>query len=347
MEIGISMFGDVGANPQTGKFNDAGRRIREILEEVKLADQGGLDVFGMGEHHRPDYAVSSPEILLAAAASVTQNIKLGSAVSVLSSSDPVRIYQNFSTLDLISSGRAEIVAGRGSFTESFPLFGFDLKDYDKLFSEKLELLMAINKNEEITWSGKFRPPLEKQQVLPRAQQKELPIWLAVGGTPESVQRAARLGLPLMLAIIGGSPSQFIPYAQYYKTEYLKHGHKPEEMRIGVHSHAFLGDDGKQVADAYYPYYAAQMNNIGRTRGWPPYSKVQFEAGRTLGGAVFVGDARQVTEKILKVQEELGLTRFMAHIDVGAAPHGMMMKTIEILADKVAPAVRKALVPRTG
>ncbi len=342
MELGISMFADLPVDAATGKHKPAQERLTELLAEIKLADEVGLDVFGIGEHHRSDYAVSSPEIILAAAASITTNIKLASAVTVLSSADPVKVYQNFATVDLISNGRAELMVGRGSFIESFPLFGYNLHDYNELFEEKLNLLLEINKNETISWKGNFRAPLVKQQVLPRAVDNNLDIWIAVGGTPASVQRAARLGLPLMIAIIGGSPAQFKPLVQYYKDEYQKHGHDPSALRIGIHSHAMLGDDSQTVADNYYPYYAAQMNRIGKDRGWQPFSKGQFTMGRSPEGALFVGDAAEVTDKILLQQEMFGLTRFVAHLDVGGAPHRDIMKAIEILGTKVAPEVQKAL-----
>ena len=342
MELGISMFADLPVDAATGKHKPAGERINELLAEVKLADEVGLDVFGIGEHHRSDYAVSSPEIILAAAAAITRNIKLASAVTVLSSADPVKVYQNFATVDLISNGRAELMVGRGSFIESFPLFGYNLNDYHELFEEKLHLLLEINKNETISWKGNFRAPLVNQQVLPRPVDNNLDIWIAVGGTPASVQRAARLGLPLMLAIIGGSPAQFKPLVQYYKDEYQKNGHDLSKLRIGIHSHTMIGDDSQTIAEKYFPYYAAQMDRIGKDRGWQPFSKAQFNMGRTRDGALFIGDAAEVTDKILLQQEMFGLTRFVAHLDVGGAPHKDILKAIEIFGTKVAPEVKKAL-----
>ncbi len=336
------MFGDLAYNQSTQSFQPAQQRLQEILEEIKLADEVGLDVFGIGEHHRPDFSVSSPEIILAAAASITKNIKLTSSVTVLSSTDPVRVFQNFSTVDLISNGRAEIAVGRGSFIESFPLFGYNLNDYSGLFTEKLELLMAINENDVITWKGKYRSPLNAQQVLPRPVDNHLDIWVAVGGTPESVVRAARLGLPLIVAIIGGMPKQFQPFFQLYKEEYLKAGHALEDMQLATHSHGLLGDQAQATADHYFSNYAQQMNRIGKDRGWAPYTKGQFEGGRTKDGALFVGDANQVTDKILYHQEMFGLTRFLLHVDVGAPSHADLMKTIELLGTKVKPAVTKAL-----
>ena len=342
MELGIGMFGDLAFDKQTGKPASAGQKLHEILEEIKLADEIGLDVFGLGEHHRQDYAISSPEIVLAAAASVTKNIKLTSTVTVLSSSEPVKVYQDFSTIDLISNGRAEIGVGRGSFIESFPLFGYDLKDYDQLFEEKLELLLNINNNEVVNWKGKLRAPVTGQKVFPRASNNgKLPIWIAVGGTPESILRAARLGLPLMLAIIGGMPRQFMPLVEYYKREYAKHGHDGSKMELGIHSHTFVSESAA-VVDGYYENYAAQMSRIGKERGWPPYSKPQYEGGRSREGALFIGDPAEVVDKILYMREMFGITRFIAHMDVGAPSHDLMMKSIELFGTKVAPAIRKAV-----
>ncbi|MEP7168339.1 MAG: LLM class flavin-dependent oxidoreductase [Bacteroidota bacterium] len=341
MESGISMFGD-NHYDENGKPLGAGERLRELIEEVKLMDETGLDFFGIGEHHRPDYAVSVPEIILAAAATVTKNIRLGSSVTVLSSSDPVRIYQSFATIDQLSNGRAEITAGRGSFTESFPLFGYDLADYDELFEEKLNLLVKINNENPLTWKGEFRAALNNQQILPRAVNNHLDIWIAVGGTPESVVRAAKLGLPVVFAIIGGNPAQFKPLFDYYKEIYQQSGHDMSQFRAGVHMHCFFGDNSKQTADDYYPVYSAQMNRIGRTRGWPHYTRPQFDAGRGKEGAYIIGDASEAIDKILYLQELFGLTRFSAHMDVGGPSHSSLMKSIEIFGSKVAPKVREAL-----
>jgi probable LLM family oxidoreductase len=340
MELGIGMFGDNHYNAK-GEPLPAGDRLRELIEEMKLMDEVGIDFFGIGEHHRPDYAVSVPEIILAAAASVTKSLKLGSAVTVLSSSDPVRIYQSFATIDQISNGRAEIVAGRGSFIESFPLFGYDLKNYDALFQEKLELLLKINRENPVTWKGNFRPSLQNQQVLPRAV-SELPVWIAVGGTPESVVRAARLGLPVIFAIIGGSPSQFKPLFEYYKELYKDSGHDVSRFQVGVHMHSFFGKDSKQTADAYFPVYSAQMTRVGRSRGWPPFNRQQFDFGRSAEGAYIIGDVNQSVEKILQMHEMFGLTRFSAHMDVGGPSHASLMKSIEVFGTKIAPKVREAL-----
>ncbi len=341
MELGIGMFGDLPINAK-GEVLPAQQRLQEIIEEIKLMDELGLDFFGIGEHHRPDYAVSAPEIVLAAAATVTKKIKLGSAVSVLSSSDPVKLYQSFSTVDLISNGRAELMAGRGSFIESFPLFGYDLKDYDALFEEKLELLVQINKENKISWKGKFRPQLQEQEILPRAVNDHLNIWVAVGGTPESVIRAARLGLPVMFAIIGGSPEYFKPLFAYYKEAYEQFGHDMNNFQVGVHMHSFFGESSNEIADYYYPLYAAQMNRIGKSRGWPPYQRNQFDQGRTKSGALIIGDANEAIDKILQMQELFGLTRFSAHMDVGGPSHKEMMKSIEIFGERIAPKVREVL-----
>jgi probable LLM family oxidoreductase len=341
MELGVGMFGDLHIN-SNGETQPVEQRLQEIIEEVKLMDQSGLDFFGIGEHHRPDYAVSTPEIVLAAAATVTKNIKLGSAVSVLSSSDPVRLYQSFATIDLISGGRAELMVGRGSFIESFPLFGHDLADYDALFEEKLELLLAINQQPQVSWKGQFRPELKNQQVLPRATKDKLDIWVAVGGTPASVLRAGRHGLPVIFAIIGGNPSHFKPLFDYYRKSYSHFGHDVANMQVGVHMHSFFGEDSRQTADEYYPLYAAQMNRVGKDRGWPPYQPQQFEHGRGKDGALLIGDASEAIDKILQMHELFGLTRFSAHMDVGGPSHQSLMKSIEIFGTKIAPKVREAL-----
>ena len=341
MELGIGMFGDLHIDKK-GEIQPAGQRLKELIEEIKLMDEVGLDFYGIGEHHRPDYAVSTPEIIIAAAATVTKNIKLGSAVSVLSSSDPVRLYQSFATIDLISNGRAELMAGRGSFIESFPLFGYNLDDYDELFEEKLELLLKISKENPVTWNGKFRPALNKQQVLPRAMNDHLNIWIAVGGTPESVLRAGKHGLPVIFAIIGGNPAQFKPLFEYYKNVYDHFKHDMSKFQVGVHMHSFFGDDSKQIADEYYPIYSAQMDRVGRSRGWPPYQQQQYVTGRGKTGHLIIGDANEAIDKILQMQELFGLTRFSAHMDVGGPSHKLLMRSIEIFGTTIAPKVREAL-----
>lgn len=342
IELGIGMFGDVQIDPTTGKVQPAAERMQQIIEEVKLMDQVGVDFFGIGEHHREDYAVASPEIILAAAATVTKNIKLGSAVSVLSSADPVKLFQDFATVDLLSNGRAELMAGRGSFIESFPLFGYDLKDYAALFEEKLELLTRLNKQDTITWSGKFRKPLINQQIFPRPVRNSLPIWVAVGGTTSSVTRAARLGLPVMFAIIGGAPENFQPLFEMYQQAWVDNGHDMKDFQVGVHVHAFFGEESKSVADKYYPIYAGQMNRIGATRGWPPYQRSQYDFGRSIHGHLVVGDVNQSVEKILHIIEMFGLTRFSAHMDVGSPDHVDMMKSIELYGTHIIPKVKEAL-----
>lgn len=346
MELGVGMFGDLHINNK-GETQPTGQRLQEIIEEIKLMDEVGLDFFGIGEHHRPDYAVSSPEMILAATATVTKRIRLGSAVTVLSSSDPVRVYQNFSTVDLISNGRAELMVGRGSFTESFPLFGYNLKDYDELFEEKLNLLLEINKGRKVNWKGKFRAPLVNQDIYPRPLNEQLPIWVAVGGTPESVVRAGRLGLPVIFAIIGGNPEQFKPLFEYYREVWKHFGHPDNKFQVGVHMHALFGDNTKQVADEYYPLYSAQMNRVGAQRGWPPYQRQQFDVGVGPQGHLVVGDANETVDKILKMEEMFGLTRFSAHMDVGAPDHKKLMKSIEIFGGKVAEKVREATKPVTA
>ena len=341
MELGIGMFGDLTFDRQTQKFQSAKQKLNEIIEQVKLADELGIDVISMGEHHREDYAVSSPEIILSALATVTKRIKLGSGVTVLSSTDPVKVYQDFATVDLISDQRVEIMAGRGSFIESIPLFVYDLNDYNSLFEEKLELLVHLNQNEIINWEGNHRAPIVDQTIYPRPE-RELPIWIAVGGTPESVVRAARLGLPIIFAIIGGMPKQFKPLIDFYKQQYIQFGHDPEKMQIGVHSHTFLADSKQELLDNYFPYYKAQMDRIGKDRGWAPYTQMQFEGGMSPEGALFMGETNQVIDKMIATIEMFGLTRFIAHIDVGGPTHKEMMKAIELYGSKVLPEVRKAI-----
>ncbi|SMC65077.1 LLM class flavin-dependent oxidoreductase [Moheibacter sediminis] len=341
MELGIGMFGDLTFDKQTQKFQSNSQKFQELIEQVKLADETGIDVFALGEHHRPDYAVSTPEIVLSALSTVTKNIKLASGVSVISSADPVKLYQDFATIDLISNQRAEIIAGRGSFIESFPLFGYDLKDYNELFEEKLDLLLKVNQNENLSWEGKLRTPLQNQTVYPRAE-RELPVWIAVGGTPESVLRAAKLGLPIIFAIIGGMPKQFKPLIDFYKENYKVYGHDVNKMQVGVHSHTFLMDSDEELLENYFPYYESQMNRIGKSRGWAPYTKMQFQGGMDPEGALFMGEPNKVIDKMISTIEMFGLTRFVAHIDVGGPTHKEMMKAIELYGTKVLPEVRKAL-----
>ncbi len=342
MEIGICSFADLGTHPVTGETISPEQRLKNLLEEIELADQLGLDVFAVGEHHRPDYAVSSPATILAAAAVNTRHIKLSSGVTVLSSDDPVRVYQQFATVDLISGGRAEILAGRGSFIESFPLFGYDLKDYDELFTEKLELLVRINESEKITWKGKHTQSIPNRGVYPRALQENLPIWVAVGGTPASVVRSADYGLPMTLAIIGGNPAQFKPYAQLYREQYQEAGHNMKNFGLAVNSHTYIAEDSAKARDEFYPSYSDVMNRIGKERGWPGMSREQFNAATGQNGALLVGSPQQVIDKILYEHELFGNTRFLAQMTVGALPHKLALKSIELLGTKVAPAVKKAV-----
>jgi probable LLM family oxidoreductase len=344
MELGIGMFGD-NHYDASGKPLSSGERLRELIEEIKLMDEVGIEFFGIGEHHRPDYAVSVPEIILAAAATVTKKIKLGSAVTVLSSSDPVRIYQSFATVDQLSNGRAELMAGRGSFIESFPLYGYNLNDYDALFEEKLNLLLQIDKSPRITWKGKYRAALQDQEIVPRPLKEHLDIWLALGGTPQSVVRAGKLGLPVIFAIIGGNPSQFQPLFKYYKELYEQSGHDMSKFRVGVHMHAFFGENSTQTANDYYPVYGAQMNRVGSTRGWPPFQRSQYDVGRSKHGHLLISDANEAIDKILYLHELFGLTRFSAHMDVGGPSHASLMKSIEIYGTKIAPKVREAIIKK--
>jgi probable LLM family oxidoreductase len=335
-------FADMQPETIAGSGVNGHQRVKDLLEEIKLADQLGLDVFGVGEHHRPDYAVSSPALILAAAAMVTKNIKLASAVTVLSSDDPVRVFQDFATVDLLSGGRAEIMAGRGSFIESFPLFGYDLEDYNELFTEKLDLLLKLNKHEKISWKGKHRASIDDLGVYPRPYQKEIPVWLAAGGTPASAVRAATLGLPLILAIIGGRPEQFVSFIDLYKETAKKTGRDMEQLQVGINNHVYIGEDSQKAADEFYPYYAAMMDRVGRDRGWPPLTRQQYEAARSPKSALMVGSVQEVIDKILYEYELFGFTRFMAQASVGNVPHKMVMRSIELFGDKVVPVVRKSI-----
>lgn len=344
MEIGIYSFVETRFDPATGRQLGVQERMRDLLEEIELADQVGLDVFGVGEHHRPDYAVSAPAVVLAAGAARTKRIRLTSAVTVLSSDDPVRVFQDFATLDLISGGRAEIMAGRGSFTESFPLFGQDLNDYDELFTEKLELLLRLRERERITWSGEHRPPIEERAVYPRPVQEPLPVWIAVGGTPRSVVRTATLGLPMALAIIGGAPERFTPAVELYREAAARAGHDPARLPVSINSHGFIARDARDAADTAFPPFAATMTRIGRERGWPPTTRQQFDAECTPRGALFVGSPQQIIEKILFQHELFGHQRFLIQLTVGPMPHARVMEAIELLGSEVAPVVRRETNP---
>jgi probable LLM family oxidoreductase len=335
MEIGIYTFAELGPGA------DPAQRLRDLLEEVELADQVGLDVFGLGEHHRPDFAVSSPAVALAAAAARTKKIRLTSAVTVLSSDDPVRVFQDFATLDLLSGGRAEIMAGRGSFIESFPLFGYDLHDYDELFAEKLDLLLKLRSSARVTWSGKHRAPLDGLSVYPRPVQSPLPVWVAVGGNPESAVRAGSLGLPMALAIIGGMPERFAPFAELHRRAAHEAGHEPAPA-LSINSHGFIAETSKRALDESFPAVATVMNRIGRERGWAPMDRADYDAAATLRGANFVGTPEQVAEKILFQHEIFDHDRFLLQLSVGTMPHASLMRAIELLGTEVAPIVRAAL-----
>jgi probable LLM family oxidoreductase len=342
MQIGIYSFVETTPDPATGHVISTRERLRDLMEEIALADQVGLEIVGIGEHHRPDFAGSAPAVILAAAAERTKSIRLTSAVTVLSTDDPVRVFEQFSTLDNLSGGRAEIMVGRGSFIESFPLFGYDLDDYDALFAEKLDLLMKLRESETITWSGHTRPPLNQQGIYPRPVQNPLPIWIAVGGNPQSVVRAGTLGLPLALAIIGGMPERFAPLIGLYREAARRAGRDPAQLSVGINTHAFVADTAQAAADTFFPSYAEQMSRVGRERGWPPTTQAQFDASCGPRGALAVGSPQQVIDKILFQHEVFKHDRYLAQLAVGTVPHRAMMRAIELLGTKVAPAVRKAL-----
>jgi probable LLM family oxidoreductase len=344
MQIGIDSFAAAISDPATGLTLSPAERLHHLLDEITLADQVGLDVFGIGEHHRAEFLDSAPAVILAAAATRTKNIRLTSAVTVLSAADPVRVFQEFATLDLISQGRAEIVAGRGSFIESYPLFGLKLEDYDSLFAEKLDLLLNIRDNTHVTWSGKHRAALTGQAVYPRPIQDPFPIWVGVGGTPSSFVRAGMLGLPLMVAIIGGEPHRFRRLIELYRETGERAGHAPEKLKVGLHMIGFAADTTKEAADTFYPGYAHTFTEIGKERGWPPTTRAQFDAVRGPKGALLIGDAATITDKILYVNEALGgISRLTFQMGVSTLPHKKMQRAIEILGTAVAPAVRKQLV----
>ncbi|MEW9701714.1 LLM class flavin-dependent oxidoreductase [Paenibacillus sp. SI8] len=343
MEIGISTFLETTPDIVTGKVISHAERLRNAVEEIVLADQVGLDVYGIGEHHRADYAGTAPAVVLAAAAAMTKQIRLTSAVTVLSSDDPVRVYQDFATLDGISNGRAEIMAGRGSFIESFPLFGYSLEDYDELFEENLELLLAIRSSEKVTWRGGHRPAIHNLGVYPRPVQSPLPVWIASGGNAQSAVRAGTLGLPIAFAIIGGMPESFAPLVELYKEAAARAGHDPDKLPIATHSHGFVGETTEQAAELFFPPTQAQMNVIGRERGWGQnYTRSTYDAARSLRGALYVGDPEYVAEKIILLRKNLGVTRFFLHVNVGTMPHLEVMRAIELLGTKVAPIVRKEI-----
>jgi probable LLM family oxidoreductase len=336
VELGVYTFGDVSPG------GSAQRRLTQLIEEIELADKVGLDVFGVGEHHRDDYAVSAPAVVLAAGAARTERIRLTSAVTVLSSDDPVRVFQDFATLDLLSGGRAEIMAGRGSFIESFPLFGYDLDDYEELFAEKLDLLLALRDNQRVTWSGKHRAALSDQAVYPRPIQDPLPVWIAVGGTPQSVARAGYLGLPLALAIIGGQPERFAPMVELYREAARRGGHDADALPVSINSHAFVADTTKEAADTFFGPYSAVMSRIGRERGWSAMTRGQFDDALSLHNHLVVGDVDAVVEKILFQHSIFGHSRFLAQMSIGAMPHDAVLHSIELFGTQVAPRVHAEL-----
>ncbi|HSK93612.1 MAG TPA: LLM class flavin-dependent oxidoreductase [Candidatus Angelobacter sp.] len=345
MEIGVYTFGEVTPDARTGEQISVEQRMRNLVEEIELADRVGLDVFGVGEHHRPDYVVSAPAVILAAAATRTSRIRLTSAVNVLSSDDPIRVFQQFATLDLLSGGRAEIMAGRGSFIESFPLFGHELRDYDSLFEEKLRLLLEARSAERLTWPGtRHTKPIEGRGVYPRPVQDPLPVWLAVGGTPESAVRAGTLGLPMALAIIGGEPARFAPFAELFRRAARAAGHDPMPS-FSINSHGFIADDSEEAAEIAFGPMKLQMDRIGRERGWPPLTREAFEASRSLEGATFVGSPDQVVEKILWQHEIFDHDRFLIQLTIGSVPHERTLRAIELLGSEVAPRVRAEVARR--
>jgi len=341
VQLGLATFADIGPDvtPQ--------QRMAQVLEEAELADQLGLDVFAIGEHHRPDFLVSSPAVVLGAIAARTERIRLASAVTVLSSDDPVRVFQQFAEVDLLSGGRAEIWAGRGSFTESFPLFGYDLDDYDELYAEKLELLLELREHNPVTWSGRHRAPLNEAGVWPRPVQDRIPIWVAVGGTPRSVVRAAALELPLTLAIIGGEPERFVPLVDLYRQAWERSGHDPAGARVAINTHAFVGETSARADSAFASSYLQMMNRIGRERGWPPAGRPQYEALSSPRGALAVGSPEQVAEKILFEHELFGHERYIGQMSVGAVAHADVMRSIELFGTEVAPVVRAEVARRTS
>lgn len=347
MELGIYSFAENSPDPATGASISAARRLANLMEEIELADQVGLDVFGVGEHHRPDFVVSTPAVVLAAAARRTTRIRLTSAVTVLSSDDPVRVFQEYATLDLLSGGRAEVMAGRGSFIESYPLFGYDLDDYDELFAEKLDLLLALRRSTRVTWRGRHRAPIDDREVYPRSLQDPLPVWIAVGGTPQSVVRAGTLGLPLAVAIIGGAPERFTGLVELYREAGRRAGHDAGTLRVGINSHGFIADSSRRAADDAWPPYADAMGRIGRERGWPPATRARYEAERAPRGALLVGDPQEVIDKILFEHQLFAMDRFLLQFSVGTMPHARMMRCIELYGTVVAPAVRKALAVAPG
>ncbi len=342
MHVGVDSFVSTVTDPSTGHVIGAAERMEHLLEEITLADQVGLHSFGIGEHHRSEYYDSAPPVILAAAAARTERIRLGSAVTVLSAADPVRVFQQFATLDLISKGRMDLVVGRGSFTEAFPLFGLDLADYDSLFSEKLDLLLQVRDNLEVTWSGRHRPPLVRQRVFPRPLQDPLPIWVGVGGTPESFVRAGLLGLPLMVAIIGGEPRQFAPLVDLYRRAGAEAGHAPEKLQVGLHVFGFVAESTQAAADTIYPGWEQMFTTVSRERGFPPPTRARFDATAGENGAFFMGDPQTVAAKIRRVSEQLGgVDRLSLQMTNPRLAHADLLRGIELLGTEVAPMVASA------
>lgn len=340
MEIGIDSFAAAITSDSAGSNNNMDS-LAQLLARIEHADQMGLDVFGIGEHHRKEFLDSAPTIILAAAAARTSRIRLTSAVTVLSAADPVRVFQNFATLDLISQGRAEMVVGRGSFIEAFPLFGLNLQDYDELFSEKLDLLLHIQKNEVVTWSGKFRPALKDQAIYPRPLQDPLPIWVGVGGTPESFIRAGTLGLPLMVAIIGGETHRFRPLVDLYREAGKRAGHSPEQLKVGLHSLGYVGLTTQEAIDDFYPGYAETFTRIGKERGWPPVTRAHFDAQMGPKGALLIGGPEEIAAKILRHSEALGgISRLTFQMDNAGLSHAKLMQAIGLVGTRVRPLVNK-------
>ena len=343
IELGIDSFATTLAPPSGGAAVTPAERLSNLLAEIELADQVGVDFFGVGEHHRAEFVDSAPTVILGAAAALTKRIRLTSAVTVLSAADPVRVFEEFATLDLISNGRAEIIAGRGSSIEAFPLFGYDLNDYDSLFSEKLELLLALRQSAHVRWTGKHRPALSGQGVFPRPLQNPLPIWVGVGGTPESFIRAGTLGLPLVIAIIGGEPRRFRPLVDLYREAGRRAGFSPSQLKVGIHAIGYLADSDKQAADDFYPGWQQAFTQIGRERGWPPATRAQFDAARGETGAYLIGDADTVAKKIVDLDATLGgIARIGFQMSVAALPHARMLHAVEILGSKVSPSVGEAV-----
>jgi probable LLM family oxidoreductase len=339
MEFGIYTFVENTPHPGMQK-RDPATRLEHLIEEAELADRLGLDVFAVGEHHREEYVASAPSVILSALAARTEQIKLSSAVTVLGSEDPVRVYQQFATIDLLSKGRAEIMVGRGSFIESFPLFGYDLQNYEELFEEKLELLLKLREEQPVNWKGKYRPAIDNRGVYPQPYSSSMPVWRAVGGTPKSAYQAGSLGLPMAIAIIGGYPEQFKPMADLHKRSAVEAGHQP--LPVSINSHGFIADTQQEAIDIAFPAFKLTMDRIGRERGWPPMSRQQFEASCSLKGANVVGSPQQVIDKILYQHSIFGHDRFLLQMSVGSVPHEKLLRSIELFATEVMPAVKEKI-----